>query len=136
MSGSGRERAIYLAGPVEQDDSPRSWRDEIKQDYSDIEFLDPMDWQAEWEDDPVGCIERELSVCETHPILACNIGRDAPRTVGTHHEIAHALANGNDNIAVVRQGELPGFIEYRDIPVFEDVGAAIVELIGSQVMLP
>lgn len=120
---------IYLAGPVEQDDNAATWRDEIKARHPDVEFIDPMDWQDEWEQDPKLCIAKELSVCERHPILACNIGRDAPRTVGTHHEIAHALAHGNDRIAVVACGELPGFIEHRDVMHFDDVDEAVKSLV-------
>lgn len=115
--------AIYLAGPVEQTDSPRGWRDRLKEQYRgvrDVEFIDPMDWQEDWHDDPRGCVERELEVVEEHPVLAYNIGRDAPRTVGTHHEIAHALSHGNQEIAVVQNGELPGFIRHRDVEVFGD----------------
>lgn len=116
---------IYLAGPVEQTDDPRSWRDHVKGSWPDLEFLDPMEWQQTWDEDPQAVIEKELTVCETQPILVCNIGADGPRTVGTHHEISHALAHGNDRIAAVCKGEPAGFIEHRPIQMFERIADAI-----------
>lgn len=126
-------RAIYLAGPVEKCDSPNSWRDRIKDRHHHLEFIDPMDWQDEWEKDPVACVEKELGVCEEHPILVCNIGDNAPETVGTHHEIAHALASGNDHIAAVPEGNVAGFIENRPIEQFDTVREALDYLVQRAV---
>lgn len=123
---------IYLAGPVEQTDDPRSWRDVTKSRFPDLEFIDPMDFQTDWNEDPTGVIAKELGVCETHPILANNLGADGPRTVGTHHEIAHALANGNDRIAAVCVGEPAGFIRHR-VTVCDTVEEAIGVLTGEPV---
>lgn len=119
---------IYLAGPVEQTDDPRTWRDVVKERFPDLSFIDPMDFQEDWHQDPEGVIAKELSVCESSPILACNIGSECPRTVGTHHEIAHALAHGNTRIAAVVKGRVPGFIEHRPIAVFEEIEDALAHL--------
>lgn len=122
--------AIYLAGPVEQDDDPRTWRDDVKDRHPDLTFIDPMDWQESWHEDPTGVIAKELAACEEAAILAGNIGGDAPRTVGTHHEIAHALAHGNTRIAAAVKGSVPGFIEHRPIEVFRSIDDAVAHLSG------
>lgn len=122
------DRAIYLAGPVEQSDDPHGWRTDVKHRYPELDFIDPMDFQSDWNTDPLGVIHEELRVCETHPILAFNLGSEGPRTVGTHHEIAHALAHGNENIAAVCRGEPAGFIKHR-VPVFDSVEAAMESLL-------
>lgn len=123
---------IYLAGPVEQTDDPHTWRDVTKSRFSDLEFIDPMDFQADWHEDPEAVIAKELEVCESHPILACNLGDDGPRTVGTHHEIAHALAHGNERIAAVCIGEPAGFIKHR-VTVCRSIEEAIAALSGEKV---
>jgi hypothetical protein len=116
---------IYLAGPVEHDDDPRTWRDELKDRFPDVNWIDPMDWQDDWDEDPRAVIQRELAAVEQNAVLVCNVGSEAPETVGTHHEISHALACGNEHIAVVPEGDVAGFVRHRDIPIFDDVEDAV-----------
>lgn len=129
MSGDG----IYLAGPVEQTDDPHTWRGIVKRRFPDIEFIDPMDFQRDWDDDPEGVVSTELAICESHPILVCNIGSGGPRTVGTHHEIAHALAHGNDRVAAVCKGEPAGFIKHRPVMLFDSIEEAVEALVAAPV---
>lgn len=135
MSGnteSGSERSVYLAGPIEADDSPRSWRDELRARYPEVDWIDPMDWQDEWEDDPSAIWERELETVRTTAVLACNIGTDAPRTTGTHHEIREALNHGQD-VAIVPEGDVSQI--YREIEnarIFENSGEAVRWLARSE----
>lgn len=125
MTDGESEVGIYLAGPVEQDDDPRTWRDDVKNRFPDVNFIDPMGWQEQWDSDPRSVVKRELQAVEENAVLACNIGANAPETVGTHHEISHALATGNDHIAVVPNGSVAGFIRHRDIPIFDNVEDAV-----------
>lgn len=122
--------SVYLAGPVEQADDPRTWREDVKERFPDVDFVDPMDWQDGWEFAPKSTIGRELRTVEESAVLVCNIGSEAPETVGTHHEISHALATGNQNIAVVPEGDVAGFVEHR-VQQFETVEAALGHLIGG-----
>lgn len=124
------DEKVYLAGPVEQSDDPRSWRDELKANFPSINFVDPMDWQKLWEEKPEKAIQRMLKTVERHPVLACKIGSEAPRTVGTHHEISHALAHGNERVAVVPTGEVAGFIAYR-VPTYPSANEALEALLSE-----
>lgn len=123
---------IYLAGPVENDDDPRTWRDELRERHPDINWIDPMDWQDEWETDPESVWERELETCRTGAVLVCNIGKDAPRTTGTHHEIREALNHGQP-VAIVPEGEISQvYREIEDVQVFGDVDEAVASLAGPE----
>jgi hypothetical protein len=55
------ETGIYLCGPVENDDNPSNWRDKIKENYPTINWLDPMDWQSDWDNNPAEVVQRELA---------------------------------------------------------------------------
>lgn len=119
------ERSVYLAGPIEADDSPRSWRDELRDRYPQIDWIDPMDWQGEWDDDPSAIWERELETVRNTSVLVCNVGTEAPRTTGTHHEIREGLNHGQD-VAIVPKGDVSQI--YREIEsarTFEDRDRAV-----------
>jgi len=125
MSEDEPERSVYLAGPIEADDSPRSWRDELRDRHPQIDWIDPMDWQDEWEDDPSAIWERELETVRNTSVLVCNIGTKAPRTTGTHHEIREALNHGQD-VAIVPKGDVSQI--YREIEsarTFQDPDRAV-----------
>jgi len=129
---SGTERSVYLAGPIEADDSPRSWRDELRDCYPEIDWIDPMDWQGEWEDDPSAIWQRELKTVRNTSVLVCNIGTEAPRTTGTHHEIREALNHGQD-VAIVPEGDVSQI--YREIEgtrTFEDREQAVQWLVRPE----
>ena len=90
-----------------------------------------MDWQGEWEHDPAMVWERELYTVRRNPVLACNIGSDAPRTTGTHHEIREAL-NAGQHVAIVPRGDLSQIYDLEDVMVFEDTHDAVMSLVELQ----
>lgn len=117
--------SIYLAGPIGADDTPRSWRDAVKQTHPSIDWIDPMDWQEAWEQDPHAIWERELETVRETPLLVCNIGSKAPRTTGTHHEIREAVDHGHD-VAIVPRGQVSQiYREIEPVRLFEDVTPAV-----------
>lgn len=105
-------RPIYLAGPVDYTDDPTSWRDELKAEYPDIDFIDPVEKFPNYPDDPGVVVDWCLEQAEHCDLL---VGRlTTAKTVGTHHEISRALAAGRN---VVIEGddvtELSNFLTYR-----------------------
>jgi hypothetical protein len=118
---------IYLAGPVEHDDDPRTWRDELKDRFPDVNWIDPMDWQDDFED-PMALWERDLDAVRNNPVLVCNIGDEAPRTTGTHHEIREALYH-DQPVGIVPEGSVSWI--YRDVLnvwLYDEVEHAIADL--------
>ena len=123
-------RGIYLAGPIENDDDPRNWREDLKERHPNVPFVDPMEWQSEWESDPRLVIERELAVVRNNPVLVANYGSDAPETTGTDHEIAVALEN-EQPVGIVPAGDLPEWTDHRPVQVFSSFDAAVKILAGK-----
>ena len=102
---------VYLAGPVNHiEDGGKSWRDEIKDHYSDNEFLDfrdPLDkYNIRVEDLEVvpgeDSGEGEVSVAEIvhgdkEMIRECNalfVGYNPVRSIGTPMEVMYAYQKG------------------------------------------
>lgn len=87
-------RPIYLAGPIDQSDDPRTWRDRVKEMVPpSIEVVDPLDEHPEWPDDGSELIEWDLRQAASCDVLAGMMG--SVPTTGTHYEIERALMNGN-----------------------------------------
>lgn len=85
-------RPVYLAGPVDESDDPSTWRDEIKAENPDVDFVCPVGDRGGYGDDPSETIEwclRQASWCD---VLVGMLGR--AETVGTHYEVENALAHG------------------------------------------
>jgi len=124
MTKTENEDAVYLAGPIENLEDPKTWRDSIIASYPEIDFIDPLGWEDSWEEEPMWVIEKQLSICETNPVLVVNVGSEGVRTVGTHHEIAHALSVGNEKVALVPSGYPSKYMMNR-VPTFPNVDMAL-----------
>lgn len=121
-------QSIYLAGPIEADDDPRSWRNAIRERFPDVDWIDPMEWQDEWAEDPSAVWEREMETVRNNPVLVCNVGDEAPRTTGTHHEIREALNHGQP-VAIVREGTVSQvYSEIEDVWLYDEVDHAVADL--------
>lgn len=118
-------RPIYLAGPVDDADDPTAWRDDLKESYPDLDFVDPVEVWPDYADDPKETISWCLEKAERCDVLAGMLG--AADTTGTHHEIDRAVVHGRRVVAHIHDpAAVSKFVlEHPSIEITYDLEQAI-----------
>lgn len=122
-------RRIYLAGPIDYADDPRTWRDQVKRRWPEVDWIDPAEKFPDYEGHEAEVVAWGLKQARENDVLVNNIGDEGPETVGTHHEICEAIHAGN-RIAVVPAGEPSPFVWCRDVELYDTIDAAVEALTG------
>lgn len=126
------DKPVYLAGPIDAHDDPAGWRERLKERYPDVEFRDPVEkWGLSKPRDTEKMVEWDLEQPRTCHVLVYPLGSAAPRTRGTHHEIAVALENGQ-KVAVVPKGSVTFPFVSERVKLCYDLDSALEYLRGVQ----
>lgn len=126
------ERPIYLAGPIDAADDPATWRDDLKDSYPDLDFVDPVEVWPDYAEDPSETISWCLEQAERCDVLAGMLG--ASETTGTHHEIDRAAVHGRRVVAHIHDpAPVSEFVlEHPSIRTVADLETAIEILAGKE----
>lgn len=103
-------RRVYLAGAMHNADDSNTWRDEMKEEFENIEFIDPTDFDLDPVEDRHEIVWKEFRAIANCDFVFHNY-QEGVATYGTPVEIAWAYFN---NIPVLTWS----IIEPEEMPLY------------------
>lgn len=85
-------RRVYLSGAMERADDPNTWRDEMKEEFQHVEFIDPTDFGLDPYKDRYELVWKEFRIIMNCDFVFHNYIKGM-ETYGTPIEIAWAYFN-------------------------------------------
>lgn len=123
---------VYLAGPIADctDAECKDWRERMKEELTDIDFLDPMrrDYRAPGADQEffIQIVENDKQDIDDSDVIL--VYHDRP-SVGTSMEVLYAFENGKYVLTVGCTGKpLSPWILYHSTKIVDTLEEAIEEL--------
>lgn len=117
---------MYLSGAVKRADNPSEWRDELKEEFQNIEFADPLEYGLDPQEDGYELVWKQLRDIMCCDFLLHNY-RKGIETYGTPIEMAWAFMHGTPVVtwSIHDLEEMPLYaVVFSDV-IGDDVGTLV-----------
>lgn len=85
-------REVYLSGPIERSEDPRTWREEVDEEFGNVSFFNPLDMGLDPWEDRYELVWKQLRRIETCDFVLVNY-IEGVETYGTPMEMMWAFLN-------------------------------------------